>query len=173
MAGRQVTRQRLEAIIASYGSDPERWPETERSGALALLKGREDDATLRDAARLDALLERAGQPQPSNMMKANLLEAAVNSLTPQSGPAPESALTQVSQPGWAWRFTGVIDALAGLRPLALGSMMALVLALGIWIGASLTSQPLEEDELFAAFGEDYELWMEFDPSLSIEETGET
>lgn len=167
MAGRQVTRQRLEAIIASYGSDPERWPETERSGALALLKGREDDATLRDAARLDALLERAGQPQPSNMLKANLLEAAVNSLTPQSGP------TLGSQPGWAWRFTGVIDALAGLRPLALGSMMALVLALGIWIGASLTSQPLEEDELFAAFGEDYELWTELEPLLSIEETGET
>lgn len=167
MAGRHVTTERLEAIFASYGSDPERWPEAERSGALALLEGGEGGATLRDAARLDALLERATRPQPSNMLKANLLEAAAKSLTSQS------ALTQVNQPGWALRLAGMIDAFAGLRPLALGSMMTPVLALGIWIGASVASQPVGEDELFAAFGEDYELWTEFEPSLSIEETGET
>lgn len=167
MAGRQITKERLEAIIASYGSDPERWPEAERHGALALLESGEAVAALHDAARLDALLDGAERPQPSNMLKANLLEGAANSLASQSVPGP------ARQSGWAWRAGGVLDAFANLKPLALGSMMAPVLALGIWIGASLTSEPMGEDELFAAFGEDYELWMDNDPSLSTDEFGET
>lgn len=167
MAGRQITRERLEAIVASYGSDPERWPEAERQGALTLLEDGEVVAGLRDAARLDALLEGAERPQPSNMLKANLLEGAVNSLTFHSAPG------RVHQSGWTWHLTGMMDAFANLKPLALGSMMAPVLALGIWIGASLTSEPLGEDELFAAFGEDYELWMENDPLSSAEDIGET
>ena len=167
MAGRQITMERLEAIVASYGSDPARWPEAERQGALTLLQSGEAVAALRDAVRFDALLEGAERPQPSNMLKANLLEGAAKSLTSQIAP------TTVHQSPWTTGLAGIIDVFAGLRPLALGSMMASVLALGVWIGASLTSEPLGEDELFAAFGEDYELWTENDPSLSTEETGET
>lgn len=167
MAGRQITIKRLEAIIASYGSDPARWPEAERQGARTVLEGGEGGAVLRDAARLDALLERAERSQPSNMLKANLLEGAAKSLTSQI------ASTSVHQSPWTMRLAGMIDVFARLKPLALGSMMAPVLALGIWIGASLTSEPLGEDEIFAAFGEDYELWTENEPSPLAEETGET
>lgn len=166
MAGRQITNERLEAIIAAYGSVPEKWPEAERSEATALLDDTRARDTLLEAARLDALLERAERPIPSNMLKANLLDGAVTAL------ASRTIRPNTRQSDRSLGLAGLIESLTTLRPWALGSVMAPVLALGIWIGAIMTSEPIDEEELFAAFGEDYELWTESEPSLSSEETGE-
>ena len=76
MAGQHMTRQRLEAILAAYGSNPERWPIAERAAAVALMKSGEAGSQKSKEADLDAVLASAEQPVVSNMLKANLLEAA-------------------------------------------------------------------------------------------------
>lgn len=55
---RMVTPQRLDELLAAYGSDPRRWPDAERAGAQALLARAPELAARLDAARrLDAALD--------------------------------------------------------------------------------------------------------------------
>ncbi len=172
MAEERISKQRVEAIIAAYGADPERWPEAERTGALELLeRSGEGLDQLRGAAQLDALLGGAAQPQPSNMLKARLLEDA--SIAVVQGTSHTSRVAPSASPGWFGRFADMVFESVSLKPLALGGLMVPALALGIWLGASLTSESLDDEDLLAAFGEDYELWTDNDlPDLS-DITGET
>ena len=172
MAEEQISKARVEAIIAAYGADPERWPEAEWAGALASLeRSGEGQDQLRGAAQLDALLGGAAQPQPSNMLKARLLEDASSTVTQGASWKNRSELSASS--GWVERVTDWIFETVSLRPAALGGIMVPALALGIWLGASLTSEPLNDEDLFAAFGEDYELWTDSDQADPSDTTGET
>jgi hypothetical protein len=54
-----VTLRRLDELLAAYGSNPMRWPETERAAALALLDRSPGlAAQVKEAQRLDAALDR-------------------------------------------------------------------------------------------------------------------
>lgn len=170
MAEQHMTRQRLEAILAAYGGNPERWPSAERGAALALIESGEAGSHNSDEVDLDAVLANAERPVASNMLKANLLEAAaiaVSSEDPQSS-AIRRRERNIIVPGFARMFESFVV----LKPLSLGAAMVPVLALGIWIGAAVTSEPIGEDELFAAFGEDFDLWTESDMPPDTETTGE-
>lgn len=174
MADRQISKERVEAIIAAYGADPARWPEAEREGVLKFIEsysGRE--VFLQSASGLDVLLESAEQPTPSNMLKARLLEDASLAIVSSRNEA------RVKNQAHSWSLAGVIDRIAGilsapasLKPVAVSAMMVPVLVLGIWVGASLNSEALDEEELFAEFGEDYELWTENDLLESIDPLSE-
>ena len=55
-----VDLARLKQLLAAYGADPARWPESERTEARNLLAGSpEARQELREAAGLDALLDSA------------------------------------------------------------------------------------------------------------------
>lgn len=170
MAGQHMTRQRLEAILAAYGSSPERWPIAERDAALALMESGEAGTHKSDEAGLDAVLASAERPVASNMLKANLLEAAAIVISSE-----DRQLRAVRRSERNWLVSGLarmFESFVVLKPLSLGAAMVPVLALGIWIGAVVTSEPMGEDELFAAFGEDYGLWTESDLQSDTETTGE-
>lgn len=172
MAEERISIVRVKAIIAAYGADPACWPEAERAGALAALeRSGETQDQLRGAAQLDALLGGAGQPQPSNMLKARLLEDASNTIT--QGANWKGRIEPSASPGWSERVTEWIFETVSLRPVALGGIMVPALALGIWLGASITSEPLDDEDLFAAFGEDYELWTDSVLADPTDTTGET
>ena len=168
----QISNQRVEAIIAAYGGDPERWPEAERAGALELLeRSGERQDRLQGEAELDALLGGPGRPQPTNMLKAKLLEDA--SIAVVQGSSHKSRVAPPASPGWFGRLADMVFESVSLEPLALGGLMVPVLALGIWLGASLTSESLDDEDLLAAFGEDYELWTDSDLPDPSDITGET
>lgn len=171
MAGREISKQRLDAITAAYGADPERWPEPEREGARALLESLGQSTSQADeAARLDALLDTAARPQPSNMLKAHLLEDAAEAIAGSESPTHSTTPTVLSR--WIDRIVALIPEPAGLRSAALGGMMVPVLVLGIWVGSWATTEPLAEEEVLAAFGEDYELWTEGELPEAIDMNGE-
>lgn len=99
-------------IIASHGADPARWPADVRGPLLALAA---DDAAvaraLAEARTLDALLgEWAGAPA------AGSIDIAAITALPQQGTAPRRA--------------------AGWRPALLAASLALVVAVGGWLGLS-------------------------------------
>lgn len=55
-----MTLERFTAIVDAYGANPERWPDAERAGGLALLELSPEARAARDAAAtLDRLLDHA------------------------------------------------------------------------------------------------------------------
>ena len=69
-----MDKARLDAIIAAYGADPRRWPETERDAAVAYAA--RESAMLEDARSLDALLALAPEPAPPiELLAARILAA--------------------------------------------------------------------------------------------------
>lgn len=89
-----VGLKRLNQIIEAYGADPARWPDAERAGAEALLETSPEARRLADdAADLDAWLESAWAPGPSELTTARVLRAA-----PRRGP---NRLRVASGVGWA------------------------------------------------------------------------
>lgn len=99
-------------IIASHGADPARWPADVRGRLLALAT---DDAVvaaaLAEARALDAMLgDWAGVPAEG------LIDVAAITALPQQGTAPRRA--------------------AGWRPALLAASLALVVAVGGWLGLS-------------------------------------
>lgn len=179
MTERQISTERVKAIIAAYGTDPARWPKAERANAVSLLEDLADKMEgLPEAAGLDASLESVAQPRPSNMLKARLLEdASLAIMSAESGVRTGEPSGLRGLAGLIEWFADFVGAPASLKPLAVSTVMVPALALGIWVGIVLTSEPLGEEELFTAFGEDYELWTEgdlpepFDPLSEL--TGET
>ena len=76
-----LSLERLQAILETYGTAPQRWPAAERAAALALLAGSAQARALRDReARLDQALRQLTSPPPS--------EALVGRLARQPLPRP-------------------------------------------------------------------------------------
>ena len=72
-----ITLQRLKELLDSYGANPARWPKAERDPALALLEASPELAPARrQAAELDALLDRATLPRASGTLTAAMLASA-------------------------------------------------------------------------------------------------
>jgi len=87
-----MTMERLQFLLDAYGANRERWPEAERDSASALLAASEEArALVRDAARLDALLDFVSAPDPSPA----LIERAL-----ASAPAALPVRRRVSRRGW-------------------------------------------------------------------------
>lgn len=64
---------RFESLIEAYGASPGRWPAADRAAALALLRQSEEARSLRrQAARLDAALDRLRPPLPSPDLASRL-----------------------------------------------------------------------------------------------------
>lgn len=89
-----LSLDRFRAILESYGASPDRWPEAERDGALALIAESEEARKLRvAAARLDGVLRHLTPPAPS--------KALLESLSRQ--PLPGAARGEAGSSGWRHR----------------------------------------------------------------------
>ncbi|MGE0045012.1 MAG: hypothetical protein AB7J28_13150 [Hyphomonadaceae bacterium] len=73
-----MDRERFEAIVAAYGADARRWPQTERASALAFSQSDGAAAQLLGEARaLDAAMDAdAGDAGPSDLLVARIMRAA-------------------------------------------------------------------------------------------------
>ncbi len=98
-------------IIASHGADPARWPADVRGALLDMVDDAAVAAALADARALDALL-------------ADWADA------PAEGAIDVAAITALPQQGMAPRRA------AGWRPALLAASLALVVAVGGWLGLS-------------------------------------
>ena len=84
--------ERFETLVGAYGADPQRWPMGERRPALALLAVSARARSLRDeAAQLDALLDRAGEPQVSPTVSPGLADRILAAAPKPGAHAIESA----------------------------------------------------------------------------------
>lgn len=121
MSGERMHLDRFRSLVDAYGANQARWPEAERAAAVTLAQGSaEAQALLRDAARLDEVLDLAPSVAPSTALLGAVLAR------------------QQGATGW-WR------ALLGVMPIWQPAA-ALVLAaiLGLGLGSSGTLMPRDE-----------------------------
>ena len=96
---RDVDLDRFLELVEAYGAEPERWPEGERAGALALLTASpEARAACREAAMLDGLLDELPAYRPSTVVTARILAAA-----PAGSAKPGGVLSAVLRSLWPER----------------------------------------------------------------------
>jgi hypothetical protein len=121
MSGERMHLDRFRSLVDAYGANQARWPEAERAAAVTLAQGSaEAQALLRDAARLDEVLDLAPSVAPSTALLGAVLAR------------------QQGATGW-WR--ALLGAMPIWQPAA-----ALVLAaiLGLGLGSSGTLMPRDE-----------------------------
>jgi hypothetical protein len=124
-----MTLERFTAMVDAYGATPERWPEAERAGALALLAQSSDARTLRDAAAaLDTMLDRAPPATPDAE-----LERRVLARTPRAKVAPLRPR----------RRTGLVAAVA----------LAAAASLAVWLVRRPAQTPALDPAVVAELGE--------------------
>jgi len=68
-----MTPERFAAILDAYGADPRRWPDAEREAARAMASARAD--ALAEADALDAWLDHAPRPVPSEALRQRVIAA--------------------------------------------------------------------------------------------------
>ena len=119
-----MNQQRVAALIAAYGSDTARWPESERAAAQALCESVSDLTVLRDEqASLDQLLDR-------HRVRAQCTVADVMSrLAAATHCASPPALNVWDRLG-QWLMP---DALPGIWRPALAAALPFVVGLGIGV----------------------------------------
>ncbi len=109
-------KQRLQAVLASYGADPARWPKADRDALEHFLGSTGDD--LGEAAAIDRILDLASAPPVPAGLESRLLSRLSkdvrSTVVPFARPAPKPARS------WPWAAV----------PLAAS------LALGIYLGAA-------------------------------------
>ena len=124
-----MNKDRFLDIIEAYGSDPRRWPAAERDDALALVRSDAELAVvLREADRLDALLDESRPLAPSLALRSRVIAGA-----PRGRAAPRR---------FGWWAPGAGLAAAGVA--------------GVVFGASLLAPPETSEVLAYAELESYE-----------------
>jgi hypothetical protein len=125
MADTHAKMVRLQAVLAAYGADPARWPESDRDLAPLLAVPHPDVAgSLEDARSLDSALAHASRPEAPAAV-ANRLVAGVTG-APGNVAAFDLHATARS-PARRTTFSG---------RLAVAMSLAASLVLGIYLGAS-------------------------------------
>ena len=73
-----MTPERFNALVAAWGADARRWPDAERTEALAFVASRPDDArdAMAEADAVDALLHASPAPEPSVALRDRVIAAA-------------------------------------------------------------------------------------------------
>lgn len=136
MSARNITAERLLALIETYGADVDAYPEDERDSARALLTAEPQTfaAALEEARSLDMLLQAVPAVDTPADLRARLIDSA---------PKPAKAV------GRRWRLPVWIPA---------GAIASLSLGLFAGMSVAQTSTPAQEDQaqqlVYAALGFD-------------------
>lgn len=121
-----MNAERLQALIAAYGADPQRWPQAERAAAQALASDPHASAVLREARALDAALDALPPVAPDVALRRSILDAL---------PARAPGLGQV-----------LGEFLAGIGWRLAGPAFALALAGGVAAGVLFESEPATDTD---------------------------
>lgn len=154
--------ERLRDILDAYGGDPDRWPDAERTPALALLESSADARLLQaEARRLDAALDLLPATEPSAGLEERILAAARR--TPQDDAAHGADVTSLADARVrrdARRAPRRTLVLAAALPLAAAAALALWLAradrapqqqvASVTSGTTTATAHASEEELLAA-----------------------
>lgn len=143
MADTQAKMDRLQAVLAAYGADPARWPQSDRELAPLLTATHPDvAASLEDARSLDSALAHASRPvvpmAAADRLVANAAEARVNVVAFARHGKERPAAPRTAQSS----------------RLAIATSLAASLALGIYLGATGQSEWLTPP-LFAEESPEY------------------
>lgn len=134
-----MTPDRLQQIIDAYGADWRRWPEAERDAARACLDADPDgERRMFEARQLEAALDLAPRPRPSESLRARVLLSA---------PRPRSAAGALAARLFAPPALG--------RPIWLsGAGVAAAICVGVLVGhagmARVTADVRADDVLYQA-----------------------
>jgi len=121
----EMTRTRLEKLLAAYGADPARWPAEDRQAAAQLSGDSSLRASAEEARRIDRMLGRLPQPQPAS----DALYSRLMAVADRTQPGGVIARLAAWLPGSSGDLTG--RALAGEA-----ATLAMALAAGLWLAAS-------------------------------------
>jgi len=138
MTPTDMSAERLNRIIAAYGSEPWRWPEAEREAAQALL-AQGDGALLREAAAIDAALDAWQPAEPGPELAARIVERSRD--LPQAGNA-RSAVSSFLHRLFGTPLAPQLAGLAAALVIGFGIGMA-----GLGTGAEAQAQDLDLDTL--------------------------
>lgn len=137
----QPSLQRLKQVLEAYGGNPDRWPEAEREGLLALLRGNAEAGSLHTEQKaLDAALDAPAAPAAPEALRASILKIAVPAAPAKEAEiipfrkAPPSA--KPAQPAGGPFFNWQTAAL-----------LAASLLIGVWIGAGGINSSLVSESL--------------------------
>jgi hypothetical protein len=121
---KDVTMERLAALLDAYGAQPARWPAAEREAAEALI-ARSDAArdAFAEAARLDAALDAAAPPPPADRLAFRL-----RALMPRR----ETVVTPAAMPAVRRRAAAWLAS-----PLARAAAVAFAVLGGVGIGLAI------------------------------------
>jgi len=146
-----MTLERLNTILEAYGASPARWPAEERAAAEAMIAA-SDEARMAfaEAARLDAMLDRATPPPPADRLGWRLRGI---------GPRPEQIVVTATRPRTSW-----------MGSLARAAAVVLAVAGGIAIGTALPGRNADRSEVTVA---DNEIGIESPLTLAYDEAEET
>ena len=127
-----ISLDRFGVLLDAYGAVPERWPDGERASALALAAESADARQLMDQARrLDGLLDRLPEGEPSPGLAERILAAAPGASPGAAGRRPA---------GWIVRTFGTLwPELPAWRPAV---ALAASLAFGLVTGAVLPADEI-------------------------------
>ena len=137
-------KERLETLVAAYGTDVRRWPPADRALAPAGV-GIDAIAGAREAAALDRVLAAVAAENEDARADADLMDRILVKAT-NSGAAPTAAANAqpTAFPAAAARRTPTARHPSLRRayraPVAVAALMAASLALGIFVGSLQTTQ---------------------------------
>jgi hypothetical protein len=157
---------RFRTIVEAYGADRARWPDDERVAALSFAeRSPEAKAILREAARLDRLLDRARGVEPSDgLLRAisAIPDQHPQTAAPGAGPALDAADARPELSGWrlwlpfdaAWKpalgaaaacLLGIVTGVATLEPATAMSGAQVTVANAAETGAATAGNEAETD----------------------------
>ena len=137
-----MNTDRFEQLIAAYGAEPSRWPETERAAAEAFVSANRAAAErlLFEARLIDAALDASPTVQVSHELRQRVLAG-----TPRPRPERRSSFWA---PGWARAGAGLVASCAvGVAAGSLAMDRVASSAQADAILAQADDMPLDEQEI--------------------------
>ena len=146
---------RLRNVLASYGSDPLRWPDADRIDLAGLLESEHIQAELQSARELDLILSGAAAPETPAGAQDRL--ARLTAETPQrEAEEPAGPFVQTFGVGrFATVSTLAASLFIGIYIGTLGSLDAILVndaEVTVWADTDGTDDPFDLDSLVGADG---------------------
>jgi hypothetical protein len=108
-------RTRLAEVLAAYGADPARWPESEQAGLLALVESTPElRALLAEAREIDQVLASAGTPRVPAGAAARLIAGAGRQGSPANVVPFDRPRARPRPSIWSWGAAAALAASFGL-----------------------------------------------------------
>ncbi len=119
-----MMKQRLDAVLASYGADPQRWPAAERTQLLPHLEAAGE--ALEEARLIDRLLDLTPTPALTTGLESRLIARIGRQATPAKFSLGWTAALPLAASLVLGIYLGAMGALDGLLPLVVTDDIAAV-----------------------------------------------